>query len=487
MLRPFCFSRVAADGFRRVRRCRGMRPAAAKPRETLREIGANGLFGSRFPCAAGRERGTLLGLKPLASAFFMSLTWIPALTAKVVGALDRRRLPRTVGAAAASLVLVAVGVVSLVGDGDDAEPKQIMKLEQLPRTGVGGPMADAPASVAAIGSVQANTGDAALFEMSDLGPLPRISTDGRKPMAVYARTYDRAADPRPKVAIVIGGLGFGKALTDAVLERMPVDVSLAFAPQGPEIAAEVATARSKGHEVLLEIPMESSERPTTNTGLHTLTINEDKKNARRMQWLMSRATGYAGLINTFGDSFLATKDEAIFVMAETAKRGLFFVETGGGAESLAPMAAGKMGAPFVRADNIIDKTPSREAIDAELASLEAVAKKRGVAIGVAGALPNTVDRVAVWIASLDGKGIALVPVSALAGVVAVEPMPVASAAPRPAAKPRTPTKQRLSLRSRAQPRATPPKRTTVRRAAPTMKPAVVPVEEPPASTSAPHP
>jgi len=417
----------------------------------------------------------------------MSLTWIPALTAKVVGALDRRRLPRTIGAAAASLVLVAVGVVSLVGDGDDAEPKQVMKLEQLPRTGVGGPIADTPASVAAISSVPASTGDAALFEMSDLGPLPRIGADGRKPMVVYARAYDRAADPRPKIAIVIGGLGFGKALTEAVLERMPVDVSLAFAPQGPEVAAEVAAARSKGHEVLLEIPMESSDRPTTNTGFHTLTINEDKKNARRMQWLMSRATGYAGLINTFGDRFLATKDEAIFVMAETAKRGLFFVETGSGAESLAPMAAGKMGAPFARADNIIDKAPSREAIDAELASLEAAAKERGVAIGVAGALPNTVDRVAAWIASLDEKGIALVPVSALASVAATEPLPVASAAPRPEAKPQAPAKQRLSSRPRTPPRATPPKRTTVRRTATTTKPAAEPVQEAPAPTSAPHP
>jgi uncharacterized protein len=413
----------------------------------------------------------------------MSLTWIPALTAKVVGALDRRRLPRTIGAAAAGLVLVAVGVVSVVGDGDDAEPKQVMKLEQLPRTGVGGPLAETPAAVAAVSAVAPNAGDAALVEMSDLGPLPRIGADGRKPMMVYARAYDRAADPRPKVAIVIGGLGFGKALTDAVLERLPVDVSLAFAPQGPEIAADVAAARSKGHEVLLEIPMESSERPTTNTGLHTLTINEDKKNARRMQWLMSRATGYAGLINTFGDSFLATKDEAIFVMAETAKRGLFFVETGSSPESLAPKAAGTMGAPFARADSLIDKAPSREAIDAELDALEATAKKRGVAIGVAGALPNTVDRVAAWIASLDAKGIALVPVSALVGVAAAEPLPVASAAPRPAVKPQTPAKQRLSSRQRAQTRATPPKRRTAAAA----KPAAEPVQEAPAPSSAPHP
>lgn len=419
----------------------------------------------------------------------MSLTWIPALTAKVLGALDKRRLPRTIGATAAGLVLVAFGVVSLVGDGDDAEPKQVMKLEDLPRTGVGGPIVDASAASPDLNPMAAaGNADAGLIEMSAFGPLPRIGADGRKPMAVYARAYDRANDPRPKVSIVIGGLGFGRALTDAAMEKLPADVSLAFAPQGPEVATDVAAARAKGHEVLLEIPMESSERPTTKTGLHTLTINADKKNAQRMLWLLSRTTGYAGLINTFGDSFLATKDEAIFVMAETAKRGLFFVEAGSTAESLAPMAAGKMGAPFARADSVIDEAPSREAIDAQLAALEATAKKRGVAIGVAGALPNTVDRVAAWIAGLEQKGIALVPVSALAGTASAEPQPVAAVAakPAPSAKTVAPSKQRLTTKPRTQARATPPKRT--RRTAPTTaKPAAKPAPEPAASRSAPHP
>jgi uncharacterized protein len=422
----------------------------------------------------------------------MSLTWIPALTAKVVGALDRRRLPRTIGATAAALVLVAAGVVTLVGSGEDAEPKQVLKIEQLPPTGVGGPMAEAPASAP---ELDLAASDAALVEMSPFGPLPRIAADGRKPMAVYARATDRASDPRPKVAVVVGGLGFGKALTDAVLERLPADVSLAFAPQGPEIATDVAAARAKGHEVLLELPMESSERPATDTGLNTLIVNEDKKNIHRMAWLMSRASGYAGLINTYGDEFLATKDEANLVMSEAAKRGLFFVEAGAGPESLAPRAAGLMGASFARADSMIDKTPSREAIDAQLAALETAAKTRGFAIGVAGALPNTVDRVSAWIASLEAKGIVLVPVSALAGAApAPAPLPVASAPPVPktaTAKRPTTSKPQLSSRTRTAARADTTKRkpTTTRRAKPAAAPARPAQDLPTATetTAAPHP
>lgn len=425
----------------------------------------------------------------------MSLTWIPALTAKVLAALDRKRLPRTIGATAAGLVLVAIGIVSLVGEGADGEPVQVMRLEKM--TGVGGPMAEAPAALEVPGAAQLGA-DPALIEMSPYGPLPRIAADGRKPMAVYARPSLPGADRRPRVAVVVGGLGFGKALTDAVLKRLPADVSLAFAPQAPEIVADVATARAKGHEVLLEIPMESSDRPTTSTGLHTLAVEENKKNAWRIQWLLSRAGGYAGLINTFGDEFLATKDEAQFIMQEAAKRGLFFVEAGASEASLANEAARMMGAPFARAVSVIDKAPSREAIDAELAALEAAAKKRGIAIGVAGALPNTVDRIATWIEGLEAKGIALVPVSALVGATpAAEPLPVASAAPvrRPAAKP-APSKPRLAAtRAKTQPRAVPPKRRTTKVVTPpNPAPASVPSDPAPVQlptpnepNAAPHP
>lgn len=419
----------------------------------------------------------------------MSLNWIPAVTAKVVGALDRRRLPRTIGATAAGLVLIAIVVVSLVGSGADAEPKQVIKIARTPATGVGGPIADAPSAVPGLTPQPAaaiGPGEEALIEPTTFGPLPRIAADGRKPMAVYARSYDMAADPRPKVALVVGGLGFGKALTDAVLEKMPADVTLAFTPQAPAVAGDVAAARAKGHEVLMELPMEPQDYPSTDPGLHTLTIDADAKNTLRLKWLMSRATGYAGVINTFGEKFLAAKDEAQFVMGETAQRGLFFLESGTSNASVARSAAGNAGAPYARADVVIDKAPAREAIDAALDGLEASAKRRGVAIGVAGALPNTIDRVSAWIASLDEKGIALVPVSALVGATPVaEPLPVASAEPKPRVTAR-PVKQRLAQRPRTPARATPPKRKTI-----VLRPtAAPPKQELPSDgegTSAPHP
>jgi len=63
------------------------------------------------------------------------------------------------------------------------------------------------------------------------------------------------------------------------------------------------------------------------------------------------------------------------------------------AQSLGQIA-GASNAAFAKADVAIDAVPSATDIDAALAKLEAAAKSRGVAVGVATALPVSIDRIA---------------------------------------------------------------------------------------------
>jgi polysaccharide deacetylase 2 family uncharacterized protein YibQ len=60
----------------------------------------------------------------------------------------------------------------------------------------------------------------------------------------------------------------------------------------------------------------------------------------------------------------------------------------------------------------IDADPKPEAIEAALARLEALARQKHIAIGFASGLPAGVDRVARFAKTLEGRGIALVPLSA---------------------------------------------------------------------------
>jgi polysaccharide deacetylase 2 family uncharacterized protein YibQ len=61
----------------------------------------------------------------------------------------------------------------------------------------------------------------------------------------------------------------------------------------------------------------------------------------------------------------------------------------------------------------VDVNPAASSIRAALDELEAQAIANGSAIGIATALPVSIETIAQWAAELEAKGVALVPISAL--------------------------------------------------------------------------
>jgi polysaccharide deacetylase 2 family uncharacterized protein YibQ len=97
------------------------------------------------------------------------------------------------------------------------------------------------------------------------------------------------------------------------------------------------------------------------------------------------------------------------------KRGLMIVDGGGIPNTLVPRVATALGQPSAVVDVTIDADPSRAGIEAALTELETLARGRKAAVGLAQGLPVTIDRLVAWFPTLEGKGIVLAPVSAVAG------------------------------------------------------------------------
>ena len=98
--------------------------------------------------------------------------------------------------------------------------------------------------------------DPELIEQAKSGPIPKIGPKGRKPWKVYARTFD-GKDARPRIAIIVMGMGLSRAATEAAISRLPGAVTLAFTPYAQALDDWASIARRSGHEVLLSLPMES--------------------------------------------------------------------------------------------------------------------------------------------------------------------------------------------------------------------------------------
>ena len=280
----------------------------------------------------------------------------------------------------------------------------------------------APASAPAVGPEIAlgPVPDPGLVRESPTGPLPVIGEDGRQAWRVYARPFEELYD-RPRVAILLGGMGMSQSATNAAIQQLPGEVTLAFAAYAPNLDDWIAQARAAGHEVMLQVPMEPFNYPANDPGPHTLlTSLSPEENIERLEWLLSRFAGYVGVTNFMGSKFTASPDHLRPVLHNLKERGLMVLDSRASRNSVAAELSDEIGVPHAINNRFVDSEASRVAIDGRLSELERIARATGSAVGIGYPFPVTIERLAAWIETLDEKGLVLAPMSAVALLPATE-------------------------------------------------------------------
>ncbi len=244
----------------------------------------------------------------------------------------------------------------------------------------------------------------------DGGALPRIAADGRMPMQVYAAGFDHSSR-RPRVGLVVAGIGLDQAESTAAVHDLPRGVTFAVSPYAVEPEKILDAARFSEHEFLLSLPMEPESYPLNDPGPRALLTGLSKaENLKRLNWLLSRIKGYVGVTDALGNGmqgarFAAMSKQMTPVLQQIADRGLLFID---GRPDQKPL-------PLVwqrDADLVVDRPAT--GIEGKLAELERIARRKGSALGVAlTPLPVTVQRIATWASALADHGLVLAPVSAL--------------------------------------------------------------------------
>ncbi|GHC73797.1 divergent polysaccharide deacetylase family protein [Limoniibacter endophyticus] len=255
--------------------------------------------------------------------------------------------------------------------------------------------------------------DQDLIEKSAVGPLPKRAEDGRRPFNVYAGAWSGSRGA--KMALIIGGLSLSQTGTMRAIERLPAGVTLAFAPNGNSISRWMQSGRQKGHEVLMQLPMEPFDYPRVNPGPDTLLATDSEaENIEKLHRVLAKTTNYVGVIGYMGAHFTADETAMQPVMRELSARGLLYVDDGTSARSLASALGSQFMTPTATASVTIDAITERATILARLDELERTARATGSAIGIGSAYDVTVETVASFVQEAQRRGIELVPVSALA-------------------------------------------------------------------------
>ena len=257
--------------------------------------------------------------------------------------------------------------------------------------------------------------DPELSERGATGIIPKRSKGGLRAMDFYSRQADTEGNfGVARVVIVIGGLGISQTSTQKAIQKLHPNVTLAFAPYGNSLKRWMQDARKKGHELLLQLPMEPVDYPQSNPGPHTLKADANlQENIANLHWSMSRITNYVGVMNYLGNKLLAQPASLSPIFSEFSERGLLFFEDGSVKNSVAQGVAVKELVPYAKGNILLDNVRSRSAIGQKLVTLAEQAKRTGLAIGVGNAFPDTIDLVAQFAAQAKQNGIEITPVSAI--------------------------------------------------------------------------
>ena len=236
------------------------------------------------------------------------------------------------------------------------------------------------------------------------------ATDQLQPRWMKYAVKVTPARNKPMIAVVIDDLGLDRKRTRKTLD-LPGPMTMAFIPYAKNLSKQTRYAKGQGHELMLHLPMEPTNRKLDAgpNHLHTHLATEDL--LERIHWNLERFEGYVGVNNHMGS--LATTDKTLMraLMSELRKREMLFLDSRTNAKSVGATMAGAQGVPFAERNVFLDNVNEKDAVLKQLSILERVSKRSGFAVGIGHPRDGTIEALKEWIPLAKNKGFELVPIS----------------------------------------------------------------------------
>lgn len=216
----------------------------------------------------------------------------------------------------------------------------------------------------------------------------------------------------PRIAIVLTDVGVNPADARTAITKLPAEIGLAFSPYPDESRALADTARKAGHEVWVGVPMQPKSWPRVSPGANTLTVDATPaENTQRLGWVLARVGPATGVTSIMGSQFLERAAALDPVLTDLKSRNLAFLDSRVSGRSVGMARARAAGVPAILNDRFLDEGGG---IAANLAELATAARLNGSAVGFARPSAASVAAISAWAATLEGKGVLLVPPGSLA-------------------------------------------------------------------------
>ena len=247
-----------------------------------------------------------------------------------------------------------------------------------------------------------------------------------------------APQRQPRIALVIDDLGQNMNATTRGMFGLGVPITVAVLPDLPDSRDAFAAAAKYGVPALLHLPMEPEGnedpgRDPVRVGMSAAAVDAILDRHQR------RYPTCIGLNNHMGSRATADAPTMRAVAAAIAQRDWIFLDSMTTPQSVGYVVSRAQGLWSIRNDMFLDdKARTAEAVAENLRQLGALARARGLAVGIAHPRPYTLQALRAQLPRLASEGIVFVTLADVRGGSRPQPAAARPAAPGPLAGARTP-------------------------------------------------
>lgn len=217
-------------------------------------------------------------------------------------------------------------------------------------------------------------------------------------------------ESKPKISLVLTGLGLNNQETASAITDLPPEISLAFLPYTRDIEQQLTLSKQNGHENLILIPMEPMSFPDDDPGPGLLLTGMTAHELRvRFAKLLGESKTFVGIVNSQGSRFIASSGDVQVLFSDIKKRKLIFVEQPSTFRSSADKLAQDNKIPFIKQSCIIDL--SDESSSDKWYAIANTAKQKGYVSVSVKMQPGSVELIKNISEAMVKDGIELVPVT----------------------------------------------------------------------------
>lgn len=214
------------------------------------------------------------------------------------------------------------------------------------------------------------------------------------------------------IAIVLDDLGIDKRRSARAID-LTAPLTLAFLPYANDLTEQTERARSRGHELLVHLPMQPHGHDA-DPGPNVLDMNLGAEEvARRVDWSLKQFNGFVGVNNHMGSLFTENAQGMRIVAEAMRNNGLLFLDSVTTPKSVGEMTARSLGVPATKRDVFLDNTDTAAEVELRLAQTERVARATGTAIAIGHPRDATLNVLESWISKAKADGFVLVPLTAV--------------------------------------------------------------------------